>query len=154
MSQVDPAAAVPIVAETTTPSIADNAAAPTSTAVAAVPAAATSSSSVAAATVRPSTTVIHGSTFNDETGEDEEFTIEAIPLSQLSSGDSDKLQSLANKVLRYFEQEAEEEKAAAATAAETTGSDPTPAAASASFADVFGSLALAPSSSSKPPSAQ
>lgn len=64
------------------------------------------------ATPRAATTLISGTTINDETGEEEEFTIETIPLAALDAQSTDKLASLASKVLKYFDDEAAEEAAA------------------------------------------
>ena len=57
------------------------------------------------------TTLVSGKTINDD-GEEEEFTIETIPLAQLSTDDTDKLANLASKVLKYFDEEAAERNAA------------------------------------------
>ena len=81
---------------------------------------ASSSSSSATATTTtsaPSTTVIRGVTLNEDTGEEEEFTLETIPLSHLSTHETEKLASLARKVLNYFEQEKAEAEAEAETQA-------------------------------------
>lgn len=76
----------------------------------AAPATATSSTTITPTSAV--TTLIRGRTINDETGEEEEFTIETIPLNQLTKIDSDKLAVLASKVLKYFDDEAAEEAAA------------------------------------------
>jgi hypothetical protein len=68
-----------------------------------------------AAVPSQSTQLITGTTINDETGEEEEFTIETIPLAQLSVGDTDRISTLAAKVLKYFDDEAAESAASTAT---------------------------------------
>jgi hypothetical protein len=93
-----------------------------STSTSAAPAAASpsaSSSEIQSVTkTDKGTTLVSGKTINDA-GEEEEFTIETIPLAQLSAGDTDKLASLASKVLRYFDEEAAERAEVATTAAKS-----------------------------------
>jgi len=96
---------------------ATNAAAPTESTPAPTTPAASTVAAAAAATAP--TTLIRGTTHNDETGEEEEFTIETIPLSALSRGDTDKLQSLAAKVLNYFDDLAAPEETPAAASQKT-----------------------------------
>jgi hypothetical protein len=130
------------------PGTADSPAAAAAGADSAAPAAASAPASTSGPAAA-ATTLIRGTTHNDETGEEEEvrntrshtagmlswdcaqkltmcslcavpwlqFTIETLPLSALSSTDTDKLQSLALKVLKYFDSEASEGASADAAAA-------------------------------------
>lgn len=106
-----------------THSPADSSTAPPAATDSTVAAAATPSTHIAASSAF--TELYNGRYIDSETGKEEEYSIEVVPLKKLNAQESDRLSALASKVLQYFDEEAAAAITAATTKATSTASNNT-----------------------------